>query len=400
MVFLKSIKLGGFLSFAPDSPAIELTPLNVLIGPNGSGKSNLIEAIEVLRSAPTSLASYLRSNGGAEEFVWKGKPAADAAIIEVAVERNRKAPGASAYRLVFPELYYRLKFVSPNQIFEVAEETIRASKGADKEFRYELKRKGSYFTAVGNGLPASRRLPKGRVNDLIPDESVLAQRKDPLHHPELSWLAQQFGRTQTFRNWTFGRNAPLRRPERGDMPIDELLPSSENLGLILNELQHHEAIEQFNNLLSKFLPRYERYSTRIYANSIQIFLHERGLQTPVPAARLSDGTIRFMAILALLLSPTPPPLLCIEEPELGLHPDVMSFLADLIVEASTRMQLIITTHSDALISALTSEAGSVLVCDNRGGTVFERVDPSRLKHWLGKYRLGEIWRIGELGGNP
>jgi predicted ATPase len=75
-------------------------------------------------------------------------------------------------------------------------------------------------------------------------------------------------------------------------------------------------------------------------------------------------------------------------------------LADLLVEASSRMQLIITTHSDALVSALTDDAGSVLVCDHRGGTVLERVDPGTLTNWLEEYRLGDLWRIGKLGGNP
>jgi predicted ATPase len=107
-----------------------------------------------------------------------------------------------------------------------------------------------------------------------------------------------------------------------------------------------------------------------------------------------------MAILAILLSPSPPPLLCIEEPELGLHPDAVGLLADLLTEAATRTQLVVTTHSDVLISGLTEQANSVLVCEHRGGTFIERVDPDRLTHWLDKYRLGEIWRIGELGGNP
>src|SRR5207244_9699032 len=109
--------------------------------------------------------------------------------------------------------------------------------------------------------------------------------------------------------------------------------------------------------------------------------HDNGLQAPVPATRVSDGTIRFMAMLALLLSPTPPPLICLEEPELGLHPDAVSLLADELVSASTRSQLIVTTHSDALVSALTDHASSVVVCEYRGGTILNRVDPEKLKHW-------------------
>ncbi len=111
--------------------------------------------------------------------------------------------------------------------------------------------------------------------------------------------------------------------------------------------------------------------------------------------------MRFIALLASLLAPSPPPLLCIEEPELGLHPDAVSLLGDLLLEASTRMQLIVTTHSDALVSALTSQPDSVIACERPGaGTVLRRLDPKPLAAWLDKYRLGDLWRMGELGANP
>ena len=129
-------------------------------------------------------------------------------------------------------------------------------------------------------------------------------------------------------------------------------------------------------------------------------MHEDGLKTPIPATRLSDGTIRFLALLAVLLHPKQAPLLCIEEPELGLHPDALAIIAELLVEAKTRTQLIVTTHSDVLVSGLTEEADSILVSEHlAGGTEFRRQDPGKLEKWLQKYRLGEIWRMGRLGGN-
>jgi predicted ATPase len=117
--------------------------------------------------------------------------------------------------------------------------------------------------------------------------------------------------------------------------------------------------------------------------------------------RLSDGTLRFIALLATLLAPSLPPLVCIEEPELGLHPDVMTLIADLLVEASDRTQLIVTTHSDALVSVLTERPEAVIACERPGaGTTLRRLDRDRLACWLEKYRLGDLWRMGELGANP
>ena len=78
----------------------------------------------------------------------------------------------------------------------------------------------------------------------------------------------------------------------------------------------------------------------------------------------------------------------------------LPLLAELMVEVSKRTQLIVTTHSDSLVSALTQHTESVLVCENQGGTTLHRLESAKLRYWLDQYRLGEIWRIGEIGGNP
>src|SRR4030042_5600050 len=88
----------------------------------------------------------------------------------------------------------------------------------------------------------------------------------------------------------------------------------------------------------------------------------------IPATRLSDGTLRYLCLLSILCHPNPPPLVCIEEPELGLHPDVLPNLALLMLSASERCQLIVTTHSDILVDALTEIPESVIVCEKQGGS--------------------------------
>ena len=234
----------------------------------------------------------------------------------------------------------------------------------------------------------------------MPDLSVLSQRKDPDQFPELTWLGETFARFVTFREWAFGRYAHLRLPQKADLPDDALLPDSRNLALVLNQIEHHNGSD-FDRFLRRLLPQFERVSTRISGGTAQFYLHEQGLSTPVPATRLSDGTMRFVAILAALLTPYPPPLLCLEKPELGLHPDALAVVAELLVDASTRMQIIVTTHSDALVSALGDEPDVVVTCEKQGaGTVLTRIDPLELRVWLKKYQLGDLWRMGGLGANP
>ena len=108
-----------------------------------------------------------------------------------------------------------------------------------------------------------------------------------------------------------------------------------------------------------------------------------------------------MALAAILLDSAPPPLVVIEEPELGLHPDVILSVGEMLIQASERTQLVVTTHSRVLIDALDDFPSSVVVCDKYDGeSVFERLDPTWLKEWLEKYSLGKLWSAGDLGGNP
>ena len=120
----------------------------------------------------------------------------------------------------------------------------------------------------------------------------------------------------------------------------------------------------------------------------------------MPATRLSDGSLRYLCLLAVLCHPNPPPVICIEEPELGLHPDIIPEVAKLLIEASSRSQLFVTTHSDMLVDCLTEVTESVVVCEKYdGATKLQRLDPEELKPWLEEYRLGDMWTRGAIGGN-
>jgi predicted ATPase len=120
----------------------------------------------------------------------------------------------------------------------------------------------------------------------------------------------------------------------------------------------------------------------------------------IPASRLSDGTLRWLSLLTILLHPDPPPLVCIEEPELGLHPDMIQPLAKLLLSASERMQLIVTTHSDGLVDELSGNPSAVIVCEKRNASsILKRLNSEQLSDWLKRYTLGQLWRTGEIGGN-
>ncbi|MGH9719167.1 MAG: AAA family ATPase [Bryobacteraceae bacterium] len=392
--FVRSICPRRVLSFGPDTPSITLTPLNVLIGPNASGKSNLIEIFELLRAAPSDLAAAIRDGGGVEEWLWKGEAKKPGATIEAELQ----LPDVS------PTLRYRLEFGAVGQRLEVLDEAIenaaKQSGHRDVFFYYRFQRGHPAINVrhVTNGKMTERKLSR---DSLDPQQSVLSQRKDPDLYPEVTALGRALGRVFTFREWAIGRYTPLRQAQPADLPNDVLLPDARNLGLILNVIEQGDEWNRLNEAVRRFLPRFDRLSTRIQSGTVQLFLHENGLRAPIPATRLSDGTIRFIALLAVLLKPHGAPLICLEEPELGLHPDALPIIGELLSEVTERTQVIVTTQSDVLVSALTEHVESIVVCENlAGSTRMERLETDKLRHWLDKYKLGDIWRMGELGGNP
>ena len=391
---IRSLRLDGFLSFAPGSDPFELRSLNVLIGPNAAGKSNLIEALGLLAATPNDLAGAVRKGGGSREWLWKGIPAADSAEIDAVLERKNGQ-----------DIRYRLSLGSVRTRLELLDEAIEETKRDpgrddvdDVDFYYRFQRGHPVIKVkTVSGERTQRRLDR---QDLLPDQSVLAQRRDPDQYPEVTEVGKTFSNILTFNEWTFGQHTPPRDPQRADLPGDKLLPDSSNLSLVLNQIEH-SGETRVNALLKRFFPRFERLSIRVSGGTAHLYLFEDGFKVPIPATRLSDGTLRFVALLAALLSPSPPPLLCIEEPELGLHPDAVALLAEVLVEASHRMQLVVTTHSEALVSALTDQPDAIVACERPGAsTVLRRLDPAKLESWLEDYRLGDLWDMGVLGANP
>ncbi len=400
MSFIQRLGLHGLLSFRPDAEPFDLQPLNILIGPNGAGKTNIIEALELLRAAPTNLDNALKTGGGIENWVWKGRDRQGTPISSAAMKVN-----LSPSMFIDHPLSYSLELNGIGGILYVEDEVlVGTNAGQDLQGTvsyYRFNNGEPVITTEGpDGLNGQRKEHKLDAGSFKRTQSILSQIKDPTRYFELSSVGGDFATITTFREWVFGAYSHLRNPQRADDPIGSLLPDARNLALVLNEIQHRDG-RTFNSALRRFLPRYERTSTKIQGGTVQLFLHEKGLRNPIPSTRISDGTLRFLAILAALLAPSPPPLLCIEEPELGLHPDAVALLAEILQDASSRMQLVVTTHSDALLSALTDREESVLICENNGeGTTVERLDSDRLASWLDDYRLGDLWRMGELGGNP
>ncbi|MDA8064890.1 MAG: AAA family ATPase [Thermaerobacter sp.] len=411
---LQRLSLRNLLSFGPAGETVELGSLNVLIGPNGSGKSNLLEAVGLLKATPNDLAGTIAQSGGVEDWLWQGEGRqGEPASIEAILEYSRgRMP-----------LRYQLEFTADGhgmaRIVNERIENEHAEAGHERPFFYFGYENGIPRISVpGHGgyvedAPALmrerwpeygevRRLELKR-DSLDPSLSVLAQRQGEEMYPELTYVSDIFSKIRLYREWWIGRQTSPRMAQRADLRREFLEESAANLALVLNYLKLKKGTKkQILDYLQRFNDKIAGFEFEIVGGNAQLFIEEQGLRKALPATRLSDGTLRYLCLLTILLHPSPPPLLCIEEPELGLHPDIMETLGELLLGAAQRTQLIITTHSDALVDALTTAPEAVLVCERGpdGGTHFQRLSEERLHDWLQEYRLGELWRKGELGGNP
>jgi predicted ATPase len=190
---VRSLTIQNLLSFGGEGAAIDLQSLNVLIGPNGSGKSNLIETIGLLQNAPKELATAISNGGPIEEWLWKGAARAPTASIEALIARERMG------------LRYRLRFAKAGYLFAITDELIQDATplpGKPWPYIYYSFADGR-ATLIYNG--EKRTL---RQEDINPQISILAQRKDPEHYPRLLIWAnclQSSGSTAT------GNSAPSRR---------------------------------------------------------------------------------------------------------------------------------------------------------------------------------------------
>ncbi len=404
---IKSLHIQNLLSFGPDSPKITLGPLNVLIGPNGSGKSNLIEVVALLQSTPRDLATPIREGGGIVEWLWKLPPSPTELAGSILGKRSRQKTARSLPTATIevsanpPQLRvpidYQLSFTGVNYQLDVKDERVEAE-GTDKS-----QRKAPPYFGYVNGRPMLRmngtqqELSREQIN---PQQSILAQRKDPAQYPELTYLGQLFGDIKVYRNRQFGPVADARNMFKPELSNEFLEEDNSNLGLMLNRLNSESRTKsELLKNLKAFYGDADAIETRIQGGLVEVRLIERG-GVAISAFRLSDGTLQWLALLTVLLHDAPPPLVCIDEPELGLHPDIIPSLAQLLREASQRMQLIVTTHSDALVSELTDIPETVIVCEKENGsTTLKRLERKRLAAWLKTYSLGRLWRKGEIGGN-
>ena len=396
-MLINSLHLKNILSFKDTK--LDLQPLNVLIGANGSGKSNLIDVIALLQAVPNDLAGFLRRNGPTGDWIWDGAGRPEAFFDPVEITANLGTPTSSAK--------YELQIAVDNDRVESLTEKLGFphTESDGKEFVSPVFRASRGDVRLWSAPPISitaERNSKSTQVEIAPDKSVLSEIRHSTEYPAITVIARDLSAMKIYRGWEVGRNSAVRHPQRTDGDPNFLEEDFSNLALVVNDLLSRKIEPSLNDYLKRFYESYESLHTRIFGNTVELIVNETGMTGALPASRLSDGTIRFIALLAILCHPNPPPLICIEEPEIAMHPDSQDLVVEMLHNASERTQLIVTTHSPWLIDRLSAKPEQVVVCERdrhpADGTQFKRFTRKDLKDWLEDQPLGEVWMAGAMGG--
>lgn len=152
-------------------------------------------------------------------------------------------------------------------------------------------------------------------------------------------------------------------------------------------------------MLNEVNPKFKGFDFNFVGGNIELMLDEENINTSIHVSNISDGTLRYLCLLSILFNPDRGSLICIDEPEVGLHPDMISNIGKAIIEASEASSMVISTHSDNLLNCFEIENIRVFEKDEHNSTKVFKYTKDDFTGWYEEFSTGKMWRRGDLGGN-
>lgn len=362
---LEKLSVTGFKSIR-ELKEFSFRNLNVLVGANGAGKSNLIDLFRMLLAMTEKrFGKFVLAHNGADGFLFNGPKITSAINAEfVFTSRSESSEGPNTYR------------------FEAIPTTDGRNFLLTEERDYVSTNPRSYGSAS----------EESRLRDMKDERSVGGPWKGVGHYVYESisnWMVYHFHDTSA--------NAPMRRYEICE-DCQRLRSNAANIAPFLLQLKKDHAHSSFYNEIVNavrlVIPFFDDFRLDIQemgaAQKVALSWQQKGSDFPMQPYHLSDGSIRFVCLATALLQPFPPSMIVIDEPELGLHPEAIGILSELVQAAAKRTQVLIATQSPLLLDQFAVE-DIVVVNRKDGQSTFERLGRDDYDQWLQDYSIGQLW---------
>ncbi len=369
---------------------IPLGSLNLISGANGSGKSNIYKALRLLaETAQGGVVASLAREGGLSSTLWAGPEAISRAMKrgDTAVEgTRRKKPISLSLGFAGSEFSYSIDLGLPTP--------------SSSQFSLDPVIKGEFVWSGPFARPATmlveRRGAMVRtrgddgewqvVNQHLADfDSMLSQIADARRAPELYFLREQIRSWRFYDHFRTDALAPARMPQIGThTPV--LAHDGTDLAAALQTIREIGDARALDDAVNDAFPG----SSGTMENQdgrFETTMRQHGLLRPLKAIELSDGTLRYLLLIAALLSPRPPALLVLNEPETSLHPDLLPALGRLIIKAAQRSQVFVVSHATRLIAALEENCSESITLEKEFGETSIRTQGVLERptwHWIAR----------------
>ena len=389
---IKSLSVRNFRSLVSVQPPLH--GLNVVIGPNRSGKTALTEVLLLLqRGSQGELGRFFDDRGGYQSVVSQmdGQPPEKTLAVQVHLTESRATDGRiDTYALELRGTRFGYEVVSES--FRTPRTTARSQVAFDYSIAAVSSSEGSKSLCSSLGL-----------TDLRTSEPLLSQipaaRKDRLR--SVPSLKKFLGGISYYRPIDIAERSPVRLPQS---LTPSLTPGNQGetlfSALYNMRINEPELYERLAGVVAQAFPGFEQLEFPVVgAGLVTMAWHDKCCKQPFYPNQLSEGTLRFLWLVTLIMTSPSASILLIDEPETSLHPELVRLVALLLEEAALETQVVVTTHSSDLIGWL--RPNDVLVADKENGqTRFTWADTLNLDAWLDEYTLRDLWLMGNLGGRP
>lgn len=399
---LKELIIKDFFSFQGENH-IPLNPgVNMLLGINGSGKTSFLNAIRLMYEGVcgSGFENLFQLEWGGFNEVVNANGAEVPKTIELTYVFDSKALKRAVAKSDFKsDVHYKIIIRPLGATGYNIEEKLFASdmKSENGRFVYLDFKGGKGFLSVYHnkeGVVTERF--RGMTSE---QELVLRQISDPRRYKPMHIIRTAVSETSLFETFDTREESTMRKPAKSSSEM-RLNSDGGNVVSVLNNLNNDDSLT-FNEIEGKLRvinPNFQKFNFKTFGSRLYMLLGERNMRNSIGIKFISDGTLRYILMMCILMNPHTGKLIGMDEPEGRLHPDMINSLAEMLKAAGMRSQVIVATHSPLLLNLFDIEDVLVFEKDDNNCSIVKRYYEDDFPEWEGEYLPGQMWLHGVIGG--